>query len=92
MEFIFGIGHTGLTPFELQMAKRRVGDTVRLAVDPGRISEVFGHLHVLLPELPAKESPLHLEIRLEAATEAGPREVIRAMAELASCGDHCCGG
>lgn len=91
VSFIFGIGHSGLTPFECAMAGRRVGDMVRLPIQAGSIHEVFGHLGVLFGDLPIGDRPLYLQIRVEALTEAGPREVIRALAEMAACGEHCCG-
>lgn len=92
IEFIFGIGHGGLTPFECEMAERRVGDAVGLAVSPDNMQGVFGHLSYLLPDLPADDNPLYFQITVEAAAESSPREVIRALAELASCGSHCCEG
>lgn len=92
MEFIFGIGPGGLTPFECEMAGHRVGDAVHMAAGPAGIHDLFGHLAVLLPGLPAGEDRIHLQLRVGRVAEAGPKEVIRALAELASCGDHCCGG
>jgi hypothetical protein len=91
LQFIFGIAAQGLTPFEYALADRVVGDRVLLKVDPLHISEFFGHLHGQLPNIGKGRDEFYLKVQVEAAAPAGPEEVVKAMAGLASCGDHCCG-
>ena len=89
--FIFGIGHDGLTPFEYALADKVNGDKVVLWVDRGRLAETFGHLGVPLPKMTDDFERIFLGVRVEEIATADQKEVIRALADLCSCGSHCCG-
>jgi len=91
MEFVYGIGPNGLTPFEYALADAAIGDTVTLHVKRGEYGHIFGHIQMMLPEWPADEPDLYVRVRVERIEPAGQREVIRAMAEASNCGDTCCG-
>lgn len=89
--FIYGIGPAGLTPFESLLAGLSAGDTVRVKVEAGTQGEAFGHLRSFMPEIKEGIRAVHYMCRVEELAPARPREVIRALAETASCGDQCCG-
>jgi hypothetical protein len=90
-EFIFGIGPEGLSPFEFELAGKKEGDVVALQMRGEDVPHTFQHL--MFPELDKferKESFL-LKAHVEKVSPADQKEVIKAMAEMASCGEHCCG-
>jgi hypothetical protein len=89
-EFIFGIGPQGLTPFEYELSMHKVGDKFDLCITGGELKETFGHLVDMLPLPEYIEAGAVLRVTIESLQDAQPREVIRAMAELARCEDHCC--
>lgn len=89
-EFIFGIGPHGLTPFEYELSTHGVGDEFDLCMTSGEAADTFGHLAEILPLPEHLEAGAVLRVTIESLTDAPPREVIRAMAELARCEDHCC--
>jgi hypothetical protein len=90
-EFIFGAGSQGLCPLEFQLADRKEGDVLSLRVRGVELADLFQHL--LVSSLAALESvgAFYLKVKIVRVSEAEPKEVIKAMAEAGSCGDHCCG-
>jgi hypothetical protein len=90
-QFIHGIGPHGLSPFEVELGEPAAGVEVFLAGDPAGIAEMFGHIAIPIPPLPEKVETLCLRVKVLRVERAEPRAVIKAMAELAACGDHCCG-
>jgi len=90
-EFIYGLGSAGLTPFEFQLADKAVGDEVRLRINREEIQEFFQHLMLPPLNLPERLDSFYLRVKIREVVPADQREVIKAMAEIANCGDHCCG-
>lgn len=90
-EFIFGIGQEGLTPFEYELAGKGEGDEVIVRLEKGRVDALFGHLCRNLPPLGASSGTLFIKSRVTRVAPAESREVVRAMAESAACGEGCCG-
>ena len=90
-EFIFGAGSQGLCPFEFQLANKKEGDALSMRVRGEELVDLFQHL--LMSSLAVLESvgALYLKVKIVRVSEAEPKEVIKAMAEAGSCGDHCCG-
>jgi len=90
-EFVFGAGSQGLSPFEFQLANKKEGDGLSMHVRAEELPDLF--LHLLIPSLAVPESisSFYLKVRILSVSEADPKEVIKAMAEAAACGDHCCG-
>lgn len=90
-EFIFGMGSKGLCPFEFQLADKKEGDSLSLRVRGEDLGDLFQHLP--LPSLPIRESTdaFYLKVKIVKVSQAEPKEVIKALAEAGSCGDHCCG-
>ena len=90
MDFIFGIGQEGLTPFEYELSRRRQGETFKVSLKKDALKEFFGHLYPALTALPEGEDEVRIHITFQGYEDASPREIIKAMAEIAECGDHCC--
>jgi hypothetical protein len=90
-DFIFGLGTQGLTPFEFQLADKDEGDEVSFPLKRGDMDQFFQHLS--LPELPipGDRDTFYLRVRVMKVVPADQKEVIKALAEIASCDDHCCG-
>ena len=91
IEFIYGLGVSGLTPFELQLADRTVGEEIQFLINREEIPQVFQHLLLLPLNLPDDLQTFHLRLKVLKVIPADQREVIKALAEIANCEDHCCG-
>lgn len=91
VEFIYGLGVTGLTPFELKLADRTVGEEIQFLINREEIPQFFQHLLLLPLNLPDDLDAFHLRLKIIKVTSADEREVIKALAEIANCEDHCCG-
>ena len=91
IEFIYGLGVSGLTPFELQLADRTVGEEIQFLINREEIPQVFQHLLLLPLNLPDDLDSFHLRLRVMKVIPADQREVIKALAEIANCEDYCCG-
>ncbi len=88
--FIFGVGTEGLSPLEMSLQGRRVGDVVAATIPAEGVEHVFGHLAP--PPAVRKLGPGdELRITVHGVAPAGQREIIQAMAEIAACGSDCCG-
>jgi len=90
-EFIYGLGSKGLTPFEFQLADKTVDEEVRLQINGEQIPQVFQHLILPSIKIPEDVDVLYLRFRVMEIIPADQREVIKALAEIADCGDDCCG-
>jgi len=90
-EFIYGLGISGLTPFETQLADKTVGEEIRLHINRDEIPQVFQHLILFPLNLPDHLDSFYLKVKVAKVTSADQREVIKALAEIANCEDHCCG-
>ena len=90
-DFIFGIGREGLTLFECELVDKRLGDVFHVALERPALREFLQH--VILPPLNVAENSdtLYLEFRVIGIGPADQKEVIKALAEIANCGEHCCG-
>ena len=91
-EFIFGLGTSGLTPFEFSLANKHCDDEVILHINLRDIPETFAHIDLpILHDLPETDS-IYLKARIADIQPAAGRELIKAMAEVGGCGDGgCCG-
>ena len=90
-EFILGVGSQGLSPFEFQLADKKEGDGLSLHIRVEELSDLFQHLLIPSLAIPESISAIHLNVKIVKVSQADPKEVIKAMAEAAGCGDHCCG-
>ena len=55
------------------------------------LPDLFQHLFIPSLAVPESISSFYLKVKIVKVSEADPKEVIKAMAEAAACGDHCCG-
>ena len=68
-----------------------VTDGAKLTIEAGKITEFFAHLHIPTGLAQANTRPIRLHINIDHIDIPDQAEIIRAMAEGAACGDHCCG-
>jgi hypothetical protein len=89
--FIYGIGAGGLCPLEIAVAEKREGEVSLVPVKKGDLRLFFGHISP--PNIPICDiaGDVIVKMTVISASEADPREVIKAMAEAAECGSNCCG-
>jgi hypothetical protein len=90
-EFIYGLGTRGLTPIEFHLADKTVEDEIRLQINGEEIPQFFQHLIPPPIKIPEDVDVLYLRFRVMEIISAEQREVIKALAEIADCGDDCCG-
>lgn len=90
-QFIFGIGSRGLSPLEMELHGKALGEEILLPVPPEGLEALFGHL--ALPAFPVQQDKESARIRLtvERVAPAEEREVVQAMSETAACGCGCGG-
>jgi hypothetical protein len=91
MDFIFGLGPNGLTPFETELSDKDVGYEVIFRLRDENIPHLFQHLNP--PNIPAMENQtaFFMKIRVMDISPADQKDIIKSLAEIADCGDHCCG-
>jgi hypothetical protein len=92
MEFIFGVGVGGLTHFEYALAGKHPRDEVIFMFNKNDRHHQFAHLYNCLPGFQVDTDMVFLKAAIENVTEPTHREIVRALAEAASCGSECgCG-
>lgn len=90
-EFIFGIGPSGITPFEKALFGKCIGDRIRIDIASTGFCQTLGHLEHPLREQIGMMAPACLEATITGVTRAQDREVVKAMAAGGSCNDCGCG-
>lgn len=91
-EFLFGIGLTGMTPFEYELVDKEEGDEILLRVQKDSVQVFFEHLHPPIMNLFEERKDLYLKVKIEKIIPAESREVVKTMAELTAHGHGCdCG-
>jgi len=91
MNLVFGVGSQGLTPFEAQLADKPVGYQLDLQIPAEGLHAFFGHIFPPFRRLSDQPGTIFLNVQIDGITQADSREVVKALAEVANCGDHCCG-
>lgn len=93
-EFIYGATSDGLCPFENDLAGKKEGERLNMAVSTAEAQNYFGNFyhklyHVLgLQIMPAK---LFWQMEISAVTTPDNREVVQALAKsLGGCGGGSC--
>jgi hypothetical protein len=89
--FIYGIGPSGITPFEKALHGKRVGDRIRLDVPSSAYCETVGHLDLPLRKPSGIMTPVSFLVTVIDLERAQDREVVKAMAAGGSCSDCGCG-
>jgi hypothetical protein len=92
LEFIYGIGAAGLSPFEVSLSGKESGCTFSFKLRTVGFADYFKHLLQSFHAIPKDMEEIYFSMNILDVSESGPKEVIKAMAEMAACGDHCCGG
>ena len=90
-EFIYGIGPSGVTPFEKALFGKRAGDRIRLDLPSAEWCQTIGHLELPLREQTGITAPVCLEVTVTAIVRAQDRDVVKAMAAGGGCSDCGCG-
>lgn len=86
IDFIFGIGSGGLTPFECLLSDRRVTESFSGHVAGAEASLFFGHVAPALGRLFETRETVFFNACIVAVETPPPREVIKAMADVAAHG------
>jgi len=84
IDFIFGLGPEGMTPFEYKLADRAEGDSVLLHLKKEDFYSFFEHLNPPLMDLFDGRNEVYLKVNIEAVTPAENREIVKAMAAMAT--------
>ena len=84
IEFIFGLGPEGMTPFEYKLADRAEGDSVLLHLKKEDFYSFFEHLNPPLMGLFDGRAEVYLKVNIDAVTTAENREIVKAMAAMAT--------
>ena len=90
IEFIFGLGSGGMTPFEYELADRSEGQSVLLHLKKEALHSFFEHLNPPLMDLFDGRDEVYLKVNINAVTAAANREIVKAMAAMASHGGAGC--
>ena len=91
IEFVYGLGSSGLTPFEFALAEKTVGDEIQLQLHRTQMATFFGHIHIPAVLAAQGADSVALKARILDISPASNREVVKTLAEVANCGDSCCG-
>ncbi len=96
--FVFGIGPSGITPFEVELTDKKVGDEILLLVKKQEYHTLFEHLSPPIIDLFEGRDEIFLKTTIVAVSSPDNREMVKALADLANhggCGGDCgcgCGG
>ena len=90
-EFVFGLGTLGLTPFEFALADKIRGDEILVELHKDEICGYFEHINPPILYYTKGHTSFYLKARIVNVSQADSKELIKAMAHIANCGDSCCG-
>jgi hypothetical protein len=90
IEFIFGLGPEGMTPFEYELADKTEGESVLFHLKKEAFYSFFEHLNPPLTDLFDGRADVYLKVNIDAVTSAENREIVKAMAAMAAHGGAGC--
>jgi len=90
-EFVFGLGTFGLTPFEFTLADKICGDQILVRLRKENLQRYFEHINLPILRYTKDHSSFYLKARIKNVSRAEGKELLKAMAHIANCGDSCCG-
>ena len=90
LEFIFGLGLGGMTPFEYELVDKAEGQSVLIHLRKEAFHSFFEHLNPPLIDLFDVNSDIYLKVKVEVVRPAENREIIKAMADMAAHGGAEC--
>jgi hypothetical protein len=91
VEFVYGLSASGLTPFEYALAEKLVGDEIQLQLHKNQLKDFFGHIQTPIIDPAVQSDSILLKARILKIAPANSREVVKTLADIANCGDSCCG-
>lgn len=89
--FIYGVGTSGITPFEKALFAKGIGDHIQFDLASSGYCETLGHLEEPLRQQTGITSPVSLQVTITDVVRSSDREVVKAMAAGGSCSDCGCG-
>ena len=96
LEFIFGLGSGGMTPFEYELVDKVEGQSILIHLKKEGLHSFFKHLNPPMMDLFNVRNNIYLKVKIDAVTPAENSEIIKAMADMAAHGgagcDCGCGG
>ena len=90
IEFIFGLGPQGMTPFEYELADRTEGESVLLHLTKEAFHRFFEHLNPPLMDLFDGRAAVYLKVNINGVKSAENREIVKAMADMSAHGGAGC--
>jgi hypothetical protein len=91
-EFIFGIGISGISPFEYELVDKTEGQEVLIEIKKENISNFFEHLPPPIIPLDDDIEGFFLKIIIQQIAPVDHREIVKALADLTAHGHGCdCG-
>jgi len=87
--FIFGIGPSGMCPFEYQLANKEAGEEISMQLKKEETDRIFEHLHLPIMTLLEEYDSLHIKVKILKIEQPDATEVVKALAATAS-HDHGC--
>ena len=91
-EFIFGIGPSGITPFEYELVDKTEGQEILIELKKENMAVFFEHLQPPIIQAHDDVKALFLKIKIKTITAADQREVVKALADVTAHGHGCdCG-
>jgi hypothetical protein len=84
IEFIYGLGPEGMTPFEYELADKAEDESVLFHLKKKDFRSFFEHLNPPLMDLFDVGNDAYLKVEIDAVTPAENKEIIKAMADIAS--------
>lgn len=91
IEFIFGLGPLGMTPFEFELSNKTEGDRIVFHLKKEDVYSFFEHLNPPIMDLFEGRSDVYLKLTIEAVTSVENRKIVKAMAAMAAHGESGCG-
>jgi hypothetical protein len=90
IEFIFGLGPAGMSPFEYELADKTEGESILLHLKKEAFYSFFEHLNPPLMDLFDNRDDVYLKVDIDAVKPAENREIVKTMAEIAAHGGAGC--
>ncbi len=90
-EFIFGLAPEGMTPFEYELLDKTEGESVLLHLKKGTFEQFFEHVNPPIMDLFDGRDEVHIRAEIVSIDDAGNKEVIKGMSQMASYREGDCG-
>ncbi len=88
VEFVFGIGSKGLSPFEYMISGRAEGEEIIESIESWKLHSLFDPPYIFF-DTPKTKDMFFLRAKVKGISTPSQREVISALAEASRC-KGCC--